>query len=287
MIFNLEFHWRWGRRSHTVDLGSGPFRRANQKHRWVMPFLKREGRDPEDWIICLNTEAQNALWHIMNAVIPGGVVTVGRYEGFRVLVDHSQEEPVRWIRKTEFEWRDVDCAPVIFLDIDGVMVPGDWIRQFDVERVNELYVGVDEWKRDRKNSRLPYPRFSPNCVAELNRVTEATGADLVISSVWRGRGLDTMRAICREQGVEATVVGRTGSESNGMTGYLRSKAGRGTEIAHWLDQHPEVERFVILDDDHDMGYLYDHLVHCDPQHGLTDFEANLVIDFLTTNNEEE
>ena len=52
---------------------------------------------------------------------------------------------------------------------------------------------------------------------------------------------------------------------------------RGEEIAAWLAQHPNVTRFVILDDDKDMLDLLPHLVHCDNRQGVTDELASEVI----------
>jgi hypothetical protein len=59
-------------------------------------------------------------------------------------------------------------------------------------------------------------------------------------------------------------------------------AKRGVEIAEWLDDHPEVTHFVILDDDQDMEDLMDHLILIDPEVGLTDADADEVIKRLNS-----
>ena len=45
---------------------------------------------------------------------------------------------------------------------------------------------------------------------------------------------------------------------------------RGDEIHEWLELHPEVTRFVILDDDSDMKHLLPYLLRTHPCEGLTD-----------------
>src|SRR5688572_12211883 len=112
----------------------------------------------------------------------------------------------------------------------------------------------------------------PQCVARLNALTEATGAALVVSSTWRSQGLDEITALLRGWGVTAPVAGITDDLS-----YLdlTSPIGiqRGDEIGQWLDRHPDVEAFVILDDDDDMAGLLPYLVRTDTDFGLTDEQA--------------
>ena len=112
----------------------------------------------------------------------------------------------------------------------------------------------------------------PACVARLNRLTESSGAALVVSSTWRSQGLDEITGLLRGWGVTAPVAGITDDLS-----YLdlTSPIGiqRGDEIGQWLDAHPEVEAFVILDDDDDMAGLRPYLVQTEDGVGLTDEQA--------------
>jgi hypothetical protein len=85
----------------------------------------------------------------------------------------------------------------------------------------------------------------PNCVAALNRIIEATDADIVVSSTWRSMGIATCIGNLRRWGVRGEVVGLTPHHPGGF---------RGAEIQEWLDSHGKhVASFVILDDDQDMG----------------------------------
>ena len=59
---------------------------------------------------------------------------------------------------------------------------------------------------------------------------------------------------------------------------------RGYEIDFWLRQHPEVDRFVILDDGSDMEMHTHRLVQTDAQEGLLDEHAELAVAMLTSDD---
>lgn len=77
------------------------------------------------------------------------------------------------------------------------------------------------------------------------RICEETGASIVISSTWRKLySLDVLSEMLRRVGLRSTpVIDVTPEFHNGH---------RGEEIQHWLDEHPDVTDFVIIDDDSDM-----------------------------------
>jgi len=136
--------------------------------------------------------------------------------------------------------------PVIFLDVDGVLIT-----------------------RRSLNMRTPTPR----CVQRLNELCRASGAALVVSSVWRlGQSLKALRSLLRGWGVEGRVIGST-PDINGEE--------RGREIAAWLLAHPETERYVILDDDADMAHLKPQLVQTGFTYGLTHHERRRAAAVLT------
>jgi hypothetical protein len=130
---------------------------------------------------------------------------------------------------------------IIFLDIEGVL----------------MNLGAQPWA----------DKADPDCVARLNRLTDSTGAALVLGSTWRSQGLDELTAMLRGWGVTGQVAGITDDLS-----YLdlTTPIGiqRGDEIGQWLDRHPEVEDFVILDDDDDMGGLMPFLLQMKDNTGL-------------------
>ena len=86
---------------------------------------------------------------------------------------------------------------------------------------------------------------------------------IVVSSTWRiGNTLETMREELRSSGIDLNRV-------IGMTPVFRNLSReRGLEIQKWLDDHPEVSEFVIVDDDSDMLHLMPKLVQTDTRLGL-------------------
>lgn len=133
-------------------------------------------------------------------------------------------------------------SKVIFLDIDGVLNNKEVFCKITQSRV------WDNW-----------------CVDRLNKITKETNAKIVISSTWR-RSDSLYSIIKNEMGIEGEIIGRT-------INYLPigvERTYRGDEIQLWLDEHPFVTNFIILDDNSDMVHLIDHLIQTDTFIGLTD-----------------
>ena len=118
---------------------------------------------------------------------------------------------------------------VIFLDVDGVI--NSWNSQ---QRDFEVKLN------------LKTLRFDPTCLENLRVLVERTGADLILSSSWRfdddalgAAPLINLEARLAEKGMR--LAGRTGC----------TLAWRDDEINAWLQEHPDVESYVILDDVND------------------------------------
>jgi len=98
--------------------------------------------------------------------------------------------------------------------------------------------------------------LSAKAVELLNKLTEISGANIVISSSWRFTApLIVIIDKLKEYGF------RYPERVIGCTALLENRC-RGDEIKLWLKQVP-VESFVILDDVDDMGNLFPHLVKTD------------------------
>ncbi len=110
---------------------------------------------------------------------------------------------------------------LIFLDLDGVLNSEQYVHK----------VG-DAWNGDQ---------IDPDAVERLNKITEATGASIVVSSSWRiGTTLEEMQKLLISHGVKANVIG--------MTKVLYDD--RSIEIWDWLVENKSiVDNYVILDDD--------------------------------------
>lgn len=156
---------------------------------------------------------------------------------------------------------------IIFLDIDGVLNSENSIKKMD--------------KVNRDFSDNPHKDH----VKWLNYIIKKTGAKVVISSTWRkGSGLVSICRILNLVGFKGNVIGQTP-----ITGDIR-----GNEIRCWIDRFrnkrdwqfnydkndSEVENFIIIDDDSDMGCLLHRLVKVDSKIGLTKNEAKLAVSLL-------
>ena len=103
---------------------------------------------------------------------------------------------------------------VIFLDIDGVL--------------NDFTSSADIWEDTPTDMHL----------RNLKLIVDATGAEIVLSSTWR-LFKDTRKVVEKR-------LADFGMKFIDRTIELRNRAD---EIEEWLSRHPEVNKFVILDDE--------------------------------------
>lgn len=136
---------------------------------------------------------------------------------------------------------------VIFLDVDGVL------NNFTLIRQNG------------------YDYIDPVMVSRVAKVVGQTGAKIVLSSTWRLMHSDK-KLVDMALGVQGMFV----HDSTPHLGSLRSQ-----EISDWLGKNLEVERYAILDDDDDAGFgLEDSFFQTDPEIGITDRIASMVLSHL-------
>jgi len=117
--------------------------------------------------------------------------------------------------------------------------------------------------------------FHQHFIDNLKELLDATGAKIVISSSWRFSGLKEMQEMWEVRKLPGEVIDITPTE------YFLVKRGhfenyddvcRGNEIQFWLDEHPEVTNYLILDDDKDMlESQLEHFVRTSENHNHTDF----------------
>lgn len=158
---------------------------------------------------------------------------------------------------------------ILFLDIDGVLNSHDWWQRRD----NSLRKLNPKTREEEAELEL-----DPEAIERLNRVTELTGAVIVVSSTWRTGGAkkwSNAQAMLVYRGLRGEIVDKTPELFQHVGERLESghqphrRADRGLEIQAWLTAHPEVERFAIVDDDSDMAHLRPYLVktHMDGDDG--------------------
>lgn len=145
---------------------------------------------------------------------------------------------------------------VIVLDIDGVLVNRDW------------YIAGGE-----------RAKAAPECVRALNRIIDATGASIVVStSRRRNKSFAEVVDMIYSYGVIGEVVGMT-PVLDVQNIRVYGAVSRETEIRAWLDSHGWPEAFVILDDDNDVGFPDRH-VRTKFDAGLTEADADRAIEIL-------
>lgn len=147
---------------------------------------------------------------------------------------------------------------VIFLDVDGVL------------------------NSDKTKARTPngYIGISSGKVNLLKEIVKATNASIILSSSWR-----LMEPIDLDYKYLIHQLGHKGLHIQTKTELLKNH--RGKEIKKFLDEHKEIEAYVILDDEFIQEFeecnLSKHLVHTDFTNGLTKDGVEKAIKIL--NNE--
>jgi len=143
----------------------------------------------------------------------------------------------------------------IFLDIDGVL--------------------------DVYNSKVVQQELLPQAVADLKGLIERTQAEVVVISDWRF-GASAYREKAEKLGFGKNIVNwdnlmntfaGEGISIKDVTPWEERFPNRTAEIKYYLETHPEIKRYVILDDCFGDNYESDkeikkHLVFVDALKGL-------------------
>lgn len=155
----------------------------------------------------------------------------------------------------------------LFLDCDGV--------------INHHAVYAECAKRPGQTK--PEDWVDPVCVALVNEICARTGAVIVVSSSWRnylkGGGLG-VRDVLALRGLTAEVVGHTLllEDRHKLDWY---DGNRWSEIKHWLDGHPEVTHWAVLEDALVDDIPPENLVRTTLELGLTREGAERAVSILT------
>ena len=140
---------------------------------------------------------------------------------------------------------------VIFLDVDGVL--------------NSMHTPA--WMREDWDVPLARP------LQNLKYIVDKTGAKIVVTSSWREYPAALRKLEIALMVFELPIAGRTPALST----------NRPNEIETWLNKHPEVKRYVILDDEPQpwTSEQLNKVVPVNPSQALTAQNAQLAVLILT------
>ena len=151
---------------------------------------------------------------------------------------------------------------LVLLDIDGVMVP------------------ATSWKKPEFLND-GFSAFSPRAINGLQKIISETNASVVLSTSHKFKyTLPQWKNMFQQRGIVISDIDRL--EDN-LT-YLTRKE----EILHWVNNNPDIENYVIIDDDKSLNglpvSLKSRLVLTSPMVGLTDESAMQAIEILQKPN---
>ncbi len=161
---------------------------------------------------------------------------------------------------------------VVFLDIDGVLNTKWWYTQMD---------------RNTPKDKFGYA-FDPRSVANLKKIVDETGADIVISSSWKSLGLSELEEMWQDRRLPGRLIGITPNSVsdemllNADLDHMELFSIRGVEIREWLDIHGKnVSHYVIIDDmDNFLPKQQSHFVQTNPEVGITESDVKKIIRIL-------
>lgn len=144
--------------------------------------------------------------------------------------------------------------PIVFLDFDGVVMTAESYASA-AEDVAKLQRGPNE---DTWLAKVAYHRLDPALVANVQKLCELRGADVVLSTAWRPHDVSErpkLVSALRRRGLKAKVVGQTPRLYPKPRRFGDHELPRGAEIRAWLDRWRKGWRsddIIILDDDPDV-----------------------------------
>lgn len=179
-----------------------------------------------------------------------------------------------------------DRSRVIFLDVDGVLLPTGAVETMVVD-------GVRIPTRDT----VKESDFATAALGNLRAIIQQTGATVVLSSEWRRT--DSLRmsiqAVLKSQEIptpfrDVTPLLGPKPELQRINPILAWCERRAREIGIWLKEHPDVTAWVVLDDlDFVMAdnvravgtpWIKYRSVHTNDKHCITEVDAQEAVRIL-------
>lgn len=136
-----------------------------------------------------------------------------------------------------------DKTKVIFLDVDGVILPSGSVETIILD-------GVALPVRDK----IKESDFPAASMGHLRNIIQQTGAMVILSSEWRRTEelRSSIQAVLKVHDIPAfrewTPIFQPKAEIQKENAIVAWCERRAREIGHWLKEHKEVKDWVILDD---------------------------------------
>ena len=166
---------------------------------------------------------------------------------------------------------------IIYLDIDGILNCETAYKNGECKYVKHNDLNSDNFKNHHE-------AFYSKSKYWLNKLIKETGAKIVISSTWRGSGIEWLREVWKHEEMEGEIIDITPSFINVKLDKEPYTIPRGCEIEYhlknvlgfnhinWCKDTQQtyidksgVDNYIIIDDDSDMLYgQKNHFVHVLP-----------------------
>jgi len=179
-----------------------------------------------------------------------------------------------------------DRTRVIFLDVDGVLLPTGSIETIVVD-------GVAMPVRDTVRE----SDFAIGALGNVRSIVQKTGATIVLSSEWRRTESlrSSIGAVLKSQGIpsirDCTPIFSAKKELQLTSPIIAWCERRAREITKWLKDHPEVTAYVALDDldfswadnvrTAGTNWMKVRSVHTDDKKCLLEDDVKLAVEILT------
>lgn len=145
---------------------------------------------------------------------------------------------------------------VIFLDIDGVIRHNGSLLYLDYDLSDLAYNLTQQYKTNyqqysKEELGVVYYDWDREAIERLKHIIQQTGAKIVITSTWREQGLQRLIDFFRLYGLENVVIGMTdklNSKDKAIISNYKYYHLRTLEILTYLQNHPEIESYVTIDD---------------------------------------
>lgn len=161
---------------------------------------------------------------------------------------------------------------IIFLDFDGVMI---------TERgtaINKEDFGVTE---DEFGT-----LFDDDAMETLKEIEQKASFSIVVTSNRRFVGLEQLRQMWKKRKLAGNILDITPLHAaDDAIAHGESHQGKikAIEIKAWLQSHPEVKRYIVVDDEPiEDAELQSHFIQCDPVWGLSDKIVEITESLLGT-----